>query len=706
MTVPPLRSVESDLQGRPQAADQPAALADGRAQRPSANRPDSPIRPESTPAGRPANLPEWLHLLADAGLVAGEVLATAMREAGNDPQRAGEWLVEHGCVPRRELTILQAEAFGLPFVEPGDFRINLDNRSVIPEDLARSRGVFPLFVTDRIITLAVAWPLDLAVLDQIRLHTGYEADQCLVSPRELQNLLDWAYGSFEGPAGGKQAELIAWEEILKDVADAPAVKLVNVLLDQAAGCKASDVHIDAEDQSLRVRFRIDGLLREVPAPPKELLPAIVSRIKVLAHMDIAETRRPQDGHFKLAVEGQELDIRVSTLPSTNGEAVVLRLLHGAGRLLTLEELGMDPRTQETFDRLIRLPHGMLLVTGPTGSGKTTTLYSALARVDRLRQSIITLEDPVEIRLPQIRQVSVNPKAGLTFSSGLRAILRQDPDVIMVGEIRDRETAEIGLQAALTGHLVLSTLHTNSAVAAPIRLLDMGIPDFLVTAALTGVLGQRLCRRICPHCARPAKNPQAVLTLLGPARAETLRDVPLMEGAGCKRCGNTGYEGRVGIFELLVITDEMRRCIMARKDERALAALARRAGVRFMREDGLAKVRAGLTTVQELLRVGGQIDMGDDDRQAGTQAVGRAGRVLTAGPGSPLEADGRATSGFDVQTYQRLLAEWLRPHKRTRSCPAEGFTGGGSSRPGGGQLQEVAGWIGEPGTAADPRRRED
>jgi len=615
-------------------------------------------------------VPEWVTLLEQASLVGGDVLQTALREADQDAQRAGEWLVEHGCVARRELAVVQAESFGLPFVEPGDFRVNLLNRALLPEDLARARNVFPIFAIERIITLAVAWPLDLSVLDQIRLHTGCEVDQCLVSPRELRNLVEWGYGSFQGQTTAKSAETIAWEEILKDVADAPAVKLVNVLLDQATACQASDVHVDAEEHALRVRFRIDGVLREVPAPPKGLLPALVSRIKVLAHMDIAETRRPQDGHFKLAVERQELDIRVSTLPSTNGEAVVLRLLHGAGHLLTLEELGMPPQTQEVFDRLIHLPHGMLLVTGPTGSGKTTTLYSALARVDRVRQSIITLEDPVEIRLPQIRQVSVNPKAGLTFDSGLRSILRQDPDIIMVGEIRDRETAEIALQAALTGHLVLSTLHTNSAAAAPTRLLDMGAPDFLITSALVGVLAQRLARRVCRHCVIPMEDPSTALELLGEGVAEALQGGKLLQAVGCKRCGNTGYEGRVGVFELLVLTDEMRRAIMAREDERTLAALARADGMRFMSEDGLAKVRQGLTTAQELLRVAGRIDLRKDPAGEPTRETKIAGQVAEAGPASP---PGREALRFDVAAYERLLAGWLKPTgggKRAAVCAAE------------------------------------
>lgn len=617
--------------------------------------------------------PEWAALLEQAGLVGRDVLETALRETAGHAQRTGEWLVEHGCVARRELAVVQAESLGLVFVEPGDFRVNLENRVLIPEELARARSVFPLFALDNIITLAVAWPLDLAVLDQIRLHTGCEVEQCLVGPRELRNLIEWGYGNFQEQAGAKSAETIAWEEILKEVADAPAVKLVNVLLDQAAACQASDVHLDAEEHALRVRFRIDGVLREVPAPPKELLPAIVSRIKVLAHMDIAETRRPQDGHFKLAVERQELDIRVSTLPSTNGEAVVLRLLHGAGHLLSLEDLGMDPLTQQGFDRLIHLPHGMLLVTGPTGSGKTTTLYSALARVDRIRQSIITLEDPVEIRLPQIRQVSVNPKAGLTFQSGLRSILRQDPDVVMVGEIRDRETAEIALQAALTGHLVLSTLHTNSAAAAPTRLLDMGAPDFLVTSALVGVLAQRLARRVCRHCAVPVQDDAATLALLGDGVAEALQGGTPRQATGCKRCGNTGYEGRVGVFELLVLTDEMRRAIMGRADERTLVALARECGMRFMSEDGLAKLRQGLTTAQELLRVVGRIDLRKDPAGEATREVRIASQVAEAAPPR------RAAPRFDVHGYERLLAGWLKPPQPEQRPAVSAVAPAGSGR---------------------------
>jgi type II secretory ATPase GspE/PulE/Tfp pilus assembly ATPase PilB-like protein len=600
---------------------------------------------------------QWIGILKSDGLVNGEVLQTALDEADQDPRCTGEWLVDHGCISQRDLVLAQAESFGIPFIEPGDYRVNLENRSVIPEELARARHVFPIFVADRIITLAVDWPLDLTVLDQIRLHTGCEVDQCLAAPRELHHLIEWAYGSFQKDDGTRSSDAFAWEDILKDVADAPAVKLVTVLLDKAAGSNASDVHIDAEEQALRVRFRIDGVLREVPAPPRNLLSAIVSRIKVLAHMDIAETRRPQDGHFKLLADREELDIRVSTLPSANGEAVVLRLLHSGGHLLTLEDLGMDPGTRNAFDHLIHLPHGMLLVTGPTGSGKTTTLYSALTRLDRVRQSIITLEDPVEIRLPQIRQVGVNPKAGLTFHAGLRSILRQDPDVIMVGEIRDAETAETALQAALTGHLMLSTLHTNSAAAVPARLLDMGVPDFLVSSALVGVLAQRLCRRVCQHCARPVDDPAAVLALLPDGAAETLKSSRLIQPMGCKRCGSTGFDGRVGIFELLVVNDPMRRAILEGTDERTLLALAREDGMRLLIEDGLAKVDQGLTTVQELLRVAGRVDLKAD--LAGFRSSSSV-KPRGVGKFEPTLTGHDQDTGFEASGYEALLSRWLQP----------------------------------------------
>ncbi len=598
----------------------------------------------AAPADVDEELPAWLRLLIADGAVSRDLAHRLQSEAGGDETRLAALLTERAGVAEREIVLARAEHWRLPYLDPSDYRIVASNHERIPEPLARTHEVYPLFVLDRTITLLATQPPELTLLDQIRLQTGCEIDVCITTPRDLRHLLDWGYGGFENAGRSESESDRIWSEVLADASDAPAVKLVNILLDQAAMAGASDVHIDPEQDTLRVRFRVDGVLREVPAPPKSMHSAIVSRVKILARMDIAETRKPQDGQFKFAAGGEEIDVRVSTLPTTFGEAVVLRLLRSGNRLLSLEELGMKAGCLETFDRLIHMPHGMLLVTGPTGSGKSTTLYSALTRLDRVRQSIITLEDPVEVRMPRIRQVPVNPKAGLTFAAGLRAILRQDPDVVMVGEIRDRETADIALQAALTGHLLLSTLHTNSSAAAPARLLDMGVPDFLVASALLGVLAQRLCRRLCTNCARPCDAPpEALKLLLGD-------DVPpgkYMKAAGCKRCGQSGYDGRVGIFELLVIDEDIRRAILDRASERRICELARRSGMRLLLEDGIDKVRRGLTTAEELMRVAGSVA---DQRL-------EPGRLIEL-EDDPTTPPADEAPSEDPETYERLLRQWL------------------------------------------------
>lgn len=637
------------LTDQSEVVNQLAAVTDAQ---PLESRVEQPriSQPETGP-----NITPWMALLQHAGLVDSQGLGKALEAAEGNEDQAAEWLIANGYIAQRDLTLARAQSCELPFIEPGEYRVCVENHKLIREEIARAHGIFPLFALERIIILAVTRPLDLAVLDQIRLQTGCEVDSCLASPRELQHLIEWAYGEFQESASDTTLSTdLVWTDILKDVADAPVVKLIDVLLDRAASSRASDVHIDAEENTLRVRFRIDGVLREVPAPPKALLPAMISRIKILSLLDIAETRKPQDGHFKLVAEQEELDLRVSTLPSAHGEAVVLRLLRSGARLLSLEELGMEPDSLARFDKLLHLPHGMLLVTGPTGSGKTTTLYSALTRLDRVRQSIITLEDPVEVRLPQVRQVSIHPKAGLTFQSGLRAILRQDPDCIMVGEIRDRETAEIALQAALTGHIVLSTLHTNTAAAATTRLLDMGVPDFLVASSLIGVLAQRLCRRLCTHCARPAQAPQEGMEAVV---EELLGDTAHMEAVGCKRCGNTGYEGRLGVFELLVVTPEVRRAIFAHQNDQAITALACRDGMRPLIQDGAEKVRRGQTTLAELLRVIGHLE--------GTSLAAAGGRFQHGA------REYQSGDGFDVANYERLLSQWLQPHVKPALVGATG-----------------------------------
>lgn len=378
----------------------------------------------------------------------------------------------------------------------------------------------------------------------------------------------------------------------------PVIRYVNLLVRDAYDAAASDIHLEATRTGLAARFRVDGVLVPAPEPPNHLHHAVISRVKLLAEMDIAERRRPQDGRIRVRLESRELDLRVSTVPTMHGESVVLRLLDHGGRPVSLGELGMSDSVLDAVERLSNRPHGMFLVTGPTGSGKTTTLYAALQRRDSATEKIITVEDPVEYQLPGITQMPVHRQAGVSFASALRAILRQDPDVVMIGEMRDRETAEISIQAAMTGHLVFSTLHTNDAISAIPRLLDLEIPDYLVAATLEGVLAQRLVRRVCSECREPYEPPLESIAAVG-GRAS---DLPLVRGAGCAACRGTGFRGRVGIFELLRISDALRDAIASRATRATLRALAADAGLSPLRADGWQRAKQGLTTVEEVLRV--------------------------------------------------------------------------------------------------------
>lgn len=386
---------------------------------------------------------------------------------------------------------------------------------------------------------------------------------------------------------------------VRDLANQPPViRYVNLLVRDAYDIAASDIHLEATRSGLSARFRVDGVLLPAPEPPSQLLHAVVSRIKLLAELDIAERRRPQDGRIRVRLEARELDLRVSTVPTMHGESVVLRLLDHGGRPVTLEELGMSAGVLRSVEQLSRRPHGMFLVTGPTGSGKTTTLYAALQRRDAAAEKIITVEDPIEYQLTGITQMPVHRQAGVTFASALRAILRQDPDVVMIGEMRDQETAEISVQAAMTGHLVFSTLHTNDAISAIPRLLDLGIPDYLVAATLEGVLAQRLVRRVCPDCSTAYEASAGAVAMIAGTHVEQT----LSRGVGCTACRGSGFRGRVGIFELLVISDDFRDAVAARAPRAELRSLATRGGLVSLRTDGWTKVQAGLTTVEEVVRV--------------------------------------------------------------------------------------------------------
>jgi type II secretory ATPase GspE/PulE/Tfp pilus assembly ATPase PilB-like protein len=427
-----------------------------------------------------------------------------------------------------------------------------------------------------------------AIQEALLRHYGHSPDPGLdAAVVELE--ADEAVRFIEAEERSKSAEQLAGE--------APVVRFVNTITEQALADRASDIHIEPDEDRFRIRVRIDGLMRSAGEFPLRLHVAVASRIKILAGMDISDRRRPQDGGFDIRRNGRSIDVRVSTFPTVHGENTVMRLLDKSLGSLRLSELGLTPDMAAALERVIRQPHGIVLVTGPTGSGKSTTLYSALTMLNSDERNIITLEDPVEYRLPLVRQCQVNPKAGITFASGLRSILRQDPDIIMVGEIRDAETAEIAFQAALTGHLVLSTLHTNDAAGALTRMLDMNVEPFLISSSVIAVLAQRLVRRICERCSARAETESAVLTRLGlPAGSVFTR------GTGCPACAGRGYRGRMGIYELLTVTPEVRRMVMERRSSEEVKGQAVKEGMLTLRQDGLTKVHAGTTTPEEVLRV--------------------------------------------------------------------------------------------------------
>jgi general secretion pathway protein E len=455
----------------------------------------------------------------------------------------------------------------------------------------------PVALHDHTITLAMADPLDFETRSTVAACTGLSVNPGLATEQEILDAIDRYYGQSAKnetelalPGGDASEDL----EQLRDMAsEAPVIRLVNAMIAQAVEKRASDIHIEPFEKEFRVRYRIDGVLVSQEPPPRELKAAIISRVKLMARLNIAERRLPQDGRIKIKTLGREVDLRVSTLPTLYGESVVMRLLdRSAGDFYDLERLGFDRHMLSRMQYYTSLPHGIFLVTGPTGSGKSTTLYSALKRINQTDKKIITIEDPVEYQMDGINQIHVNPQIGLTFASGLRHIVRQDPDVIMVGEIRDRETADIAIRAALTGHFVYSTLHTNDAPSAITRLTDMGVENYLIVSSLVAVMAQRLVRLICEGCKTPA----------GTAVTPEGETIGVFRGAGCENCYNTGYHGRVGIFELMELNEELRASVMRNEDASLITALARRNGMHNLREDGWDKVRRGVTTADEVLRV--------------------------------------------------------------------------------------------------------
>ncbi len=522
-----------------------------------------------------------------------------------------ETMLKLGLVAERDLADALAEAYALPLVDAKGYPdLPVLEEGIVAPRFLKAKRLLPLDMDDERVIVAMADPSDRYAREALGLKLGRKVEARIGLPAEIDAAFERLYGGGRS-AMGRIVESIGLEdalnpddiEHLKDMAsEAPVIRLVNLMLTRAVDARASDIHIEPFESRLKVRYRIDGVMSEIESPPSKLSAAVISRVKIMAKLNIAERRLPQDGRIQLRVQGREIDLRVSTVPTMHGESVVMRILDKTSVVLDFERLGFSPGVLARFLEVLDLPHGIILVTGPTGSGKSTTLYTALTRINTPERKILTVEDPVEYQLEGVNQIQVKPQIDLTFANALRAIVRQDPDVIMIGEMRDLETAGIAVQSALTGHLVLSTLHTNDAAGAVTRLLDMGVDDYLLTSTINGVLGQRLVRMLCPHCKRSEPALPEVVEHYGLDRYTDQRPVMLCQPVGCDNCKGSGYRGRAAILEFLVMTDTIRRMVLKRADAGEIQRQAELEGMATMYHDGLAKVAAGVTTIEEVLRV--------------------------------------------------------------------------------------------------------
>jgi type IV pilus assembly protein PilB len=551
-------------------------------------------------------------ILVQGGLLTQKQLEEALPFQKRSHLKLGQFLVREGIVNESQIVELVSNQLRLEKYRPENYSIDMDLINLLPADLAHKYQVAPLQKNGLLLSIAMVDPLDINALDAIELMTNCEVEAIICSEQHLNNLLSSLYGTYAG-IGGVLEDMEEMEinktavktTITEDVEvsslqgmaeEAPVVRLVNSILSQGVREGASDIHISPEKESVQVRFRVDGKLHEVPAPPKSMFLPIISRLKILSNMDIAISRIPQDGRFTVKMKNKDINIRVSTIPSIYGENMVLRLLDTSSSMYSLEKLGMNERDRQRLESMISRPHGMILSTGPTGSGKSTSLYSILRKVNQPDINIITIEDPVEYRIEKIRQVQLNRKAGMTFASGLRSILRQDPDVIMVGEIRDSETANIAVQAALTGHRVLSTLHTNDSPGAITRFIDMGVEPFLVASVMIVSFAQRLVRKVCPSCKATYRPTREALKFW---RLDQVQDANFQQGRGCFNCMQTGYKGRTGVYEVLIIDDMIQNLILKRKPAHEIARAAKEAGnFTTLEENAAEKVIQGITSLEE------------------------------------------------------------------------------------------------------------
>ncbi len=549
-------------------------------------------------------------LLIESGSISDDQLENLLLLQRSSGKKLGEVIVDEGILEEQQIIEVLEFQLRIPMFDFDTDVVQTDAPKLIGENLAKKYVVIPVRREQSTLIVAMTDPLDLSAIDDLKISTGLDIKPNLAQKSSIMNAIDRYYGKESAEKAVEDfKKQYNFDQIieensdsLSDINNAPVVRLVNSVIQHAMKVKASDIHIEPLENTLRIRFRIDGELQEIMRSSKATHPAVVTRIKIMGRMDIAEKRIPQDGRMEMTVDGKDIDLRLSVLPTVYGEKVVLRLLGRSDMMLTKSQLGFSNVNISLFDKIIKSPNGIILVTGPTGSGKTTTLYAVLRELNKISSNIITVEDPVEYRLEGINQVQVNNKAGLTFANGLRSILRQDPDIIMIGEIRDPETAQIAVRAAITGHLVLSTVHTNDSASTISRLIDMGIEPYLVSSSLVGIIAQRLVRKICGHCKKSYKPDFSEMSLLKLRESQ-----PLFKGSGCSACGNTGYRGRTAIHEIMLVGKDIRELIDRRGTIDQIRLMASKNGTVSLRESCIKLVLEGKTTVEELLRITYNLD---------------------------------------------------------------------------------------------------
>ncbi len=606
---------------------------------------------------------ELAEQFAAKNLLTPEQIDAALKNATESNLTFAQSVIRLRLLPKQETYEELAAVYGVPFVDLETYGADPLVTSLVSEKLARELDVFPLFTIGESLTIALTDPGDITVTDRVAAASKHNIEACLATSEDIREAINRAYGS-----NTKVKELLdemedgdATDKTSMTGSDAahgdksPVSQLVDLIVAQAVRDRASDIHIDPEENTLRIRFRIDGLLYEIPPPPKHLHPFIISRTKVISNMDIAESRVPQDGHFEKVIDGRTIEARVSSMPTIHGENLAIRLLDTEQMAIPIEHLGIAGTEMPKLTDMIRRPHGMVVVTGPTGSGKSTTLYAMLGKAKSPDRHIITIEDPVERRMELISQTQINERAGVTFSTALRSILRQDPDVIMVGEIRDQETAQLAIRAALTGHLLFSTIHTNDAPGVVTRLINMNIEPFLVASSLAGVVAQRLARRICSEC----KEPEEVSKELRKRLAAIGIDVPdkMFKGKGCQQCRETGYSGRIAIFELMKVTPALGELIIDNASSAKVKEQAIADGMVTILEDAVLKAAEGVTSMEEVLRIA-QLDRVEDVPQAEPTTAEMINK-----PERPSEAP-EEKSGLDLDNYKDQMANWLAEKGRS------------------------------------------